>query len=71
MAIYTIAITGASGAPYGMRVLQTLIEGGNNVYLTITGDGLSIMNDETGLLLKGSAHLPHSAWAPGLRFFRA
>jgi len=53
MATYTIAITGASGAPYGMRVLQTLIKGGHNVYLTITGDGLSILNDETGLLLKG------------------
>jgi 4-hydroxy-3-polyprenylbenzoate decarboxylase len=54
MAIYTIAITGASGAPYGMRVLQTLIKGGHNVYLTITGDGLNILNDETGLMLKGS-----------------
>jgi flavin prenyltransferase len=54
MAVYTIAITGASGAPYGMRVLETLIKGGHNVYLTITGDGLQILNDETGLLLKGS-----------------
>jgi flavin prenyltransferase len=54
MAIYTIAITGASGAPYGMRVLQALIKGGHNVYLTITGDGLNILNDETGLMLKGT-----------------
>jgi len=54
MAIYTIAITGASGAPYGMRVLQALIRGGHNVYLTITGDGLHILNDEAGLMLKGS-----------------
>ena len=54
MAVYTIAITGASGAPYGMRVLEMLIKGGHNVYLTITRDGLQILNDETGLLLKGS-----------------
>jgi len=54
MAIYTIAITGASGAPYGMRVLEALIKGGHKVYLTITGDGLLILNDETGLMLKGS-----------------
>ncbi len=54
MATYTIAITGASGAPYGMRVLQALIRGGHNIYLTITGDGLHILNDETGLMLKGS-----------------
>jgi flavin prenyltransferase len=54
MAVYTIAITGASGAPYGMRVLESLIKGGHRVYLTITGDGLHILNDETGLMLKGS-----------------
>lgn len=54
MSIYTIAITGASGSLYGLRVLQALIIGGHNVYLTITGDGLHILNDETGLMLKGS-----------------
>ncbi|NTW60164.1 MAG: UbiX family flavin prenyltransferase [Nitrospirae bacterium] len=54
MAVYTIAITGASGAPYGIRVLESLIKGGHHVYLAITGDGLHILNDETGLMLKGS-----------------
>jgi 4-hydroxy-3-polyprenylbenzoate decarboxylase len=54
MAIYTVAITGASGAPYGMRVLQALVKGGHTVYLCITGDSLAILNDETGLMLKGS-----------------
>jgi len=54
MAVYTIAITGASGAPYGIRVLESLIKGGHHVYLTITGDGLHILNDETGLMLNGS-----------------
>jgi 4-hydroxy-3-polyprenylbenzoate decarboxylase len=54
MSTYTVAISGASGAPYAYRVLQMLIKGGHNVYLCISGDGLSILNDETGLMLKGS-----------------
>jgi 4-hydroxy-3-polyprenylbenzoate decarboxylase len=54
MATYTIAITGASGAPYAHRLLQVLIKGGHSVYLTISGDGLSILNDEASLMLKGS-----------------
>lgn len=54
MATFTIAITGASGAPYAHRLLQVLIKGGHSIYLTITGDGLSILKDETGLSLKGS-----------------
>jgi 4-hydroxy-3-polyprenylbenzoate decarboxylase len=54
MSIYTVAITGASGAPYALKLLQTLVKAGHNIYLCISGDGLSILNDETGLLLKGS-----------------
>jgi 4-hydroxy-3-polyprenylbenzoate decarboxylase len=54
MATYTVAISGASGAPYALRLLQVLIKGGHSVYLSISGDGLSITNDETGLMLKGS-----------------
>ncbi len=54
MATYTVAISGASGAPYAHRLLQVLIKGGHLVFLSISGDGLSILNDETGLNLKGS-----------------
>ena len=36
------------------RVLESLIKGGHTVYIVISGDGLSILNDETGLNLKGS-----------------
>ncbi len=53
MSTYTVAISGASGAPYAYRVLQTLIKGGHNISLCISGDGLSILNDETELKLKG------------------
>lgn len=54
MAIYTVAISGASGSPYALRLLQVLLQQGHNVYLCISGDGLKIMNDESGILLKGS-----------------
>jgi 4-hydroxy-3-polyprenylbenzoate decarboxylase len=53
MSTYTVAISGASGAPYAYQVLQTLIKSGHSVYLCISGNGLSILNDETGLMLKG------------------
>lgn len=54
MSTYTIAITGASGAPYALRLLEVLVKGGHKIYLTISGEGLSIMKDEAGLMLKGS-----------------
>ncbi len=54
MATYIVGITGASGAPYALRLLQALVRGGHDVYLSITGDGISILKDETGLVLKGS-----------------
>ncbi len=54
MSTYTVAISGASGAPYAHRLLEVLVKGGHSVYLSISGDGLSILNDEAGLLLKGS-----------------
>lgn len=54
MATFTVAITGASGAPYALRLLQVLIQNGHNIYLCISGDGLKILNDEVGILLKGS-----------------
>jgi 4-hydroxy-3-polyprenylbenzoate decarboxylase len=54
MATYTVAITGASGAPYAHRLLQALVKAGHSVYLSISGEGLSILNDETGMHLKGS-----------------
>jgi len=54
MATYTVAISGASGAPYALQLLKVLSKGGHSIYLSISGDGLSILNDETGLMLKGS-----------------
>jgi 4-hydroxy-3-polyprenylbenzoate decarboxylase len=54
MGIYTVAITGASGSPYALRVLQVLLQQGHTIYLCISGDGLKILGEESGILLKGS-----------------
>jgi 4-hydroxy-3-polyprenylbenzoate decarboxylase len=54
MGLYTVAITGASGAPYGLKLLQELVRKGHSVNLCISGEGKSILHDETGTLLKGS-----------------
>ncbi len=54
MSTYTVAISGASGAPYAYRVLQILIKNGHNIFICISGEGLSILHDETELKLKGS-----------------
>ncbi len=54
MSTYIVAISGASGAPYAIRLLQVLVKGGHSVYLSISGDGLSILKDETNLQIKGS-----------------
>ena len=54
MSTFTVAITGASGAPYALRLLQLLLQGGHTVYLCISGDGIKILNDEVGIMLKGS-----------------
>ena len=53
MSTFIVGISGASGAPYALRLLQVLVKGGHYVYLSISGDGLSIIHDETGLKLKG------------------
>jgi len=48
MGTYTIAITGASGSIYGVKLLKYLLEEGHNVYLTITNEGSLILKEEVG-----------------------
>lgn len=48
MATYTVAITGASGSIYGVRLLTYLLKRKHTVYLTITKEGGLILKEEVG-----------------------
>lgn len=54
MGTYTIAITGASGSIYGVRLLEYLLKKGYKVYLTITKEGAFILKEEIGFDWRGS-----------------
>ena len=48
-----LAMTGASGAAYGLRLLECLIQAGRRVYLMISGPGQIVIGMETDLKLPG------------------
>jgi flavin prenyltransferase len=49
-----LAMTGASGAAYGLRLLECLIRADRRVYLMISAPGQMVIAMETGLTLPGS-----------------
>ncbi len=53
MSTITLAITGASGAPYGLRLLQCLIESGEQVYLMVSAPGQVVLSMESDIQLSG------------------
>ncbi len=48
MGIYNIAITGASGSIYGVRLLEYLLKNGHKAYLIVTKEGSLILKEEVG-----------------------
>ena len=44
-----VAMTGASGAPYALRLLKVLCEAGRTVHLTISPSGAKVLLEETGM----------------------
>jgi flavin prenyltransferase len=44
-----LAMTGASGAPYAVRLLQMLCRAGRTVHLTISTSGAQVLREELGL----------------------
>lgn len=49
-----LAMTGASGAAYGLRLLECLLEAGRDVYLTLTKPAQIVIGMETDRKLGGS-----------------
>jgi flavin prenyltransferase len=41
-----LAITGASGAPYGVRLLETMLQSGSPVHLTISSSAALVLHQE-------------------------
>jgi len=46
---FVVAITGASGAIYGIRLVEELLKQGNKVYLVVSTQAFSIIRTETGI----------------------
>jgi len=56
-----VAITGASGSIYGLRLLEELLRGGHQVTLVASQSGLEVCRYETGLEL-GDAEALKQQW---------
>ncbi|MDZ4817502.1 MAG: flavin prenyltransferase UbiX [Planctomycetota bacterium] len=44
-----LAITGASGAIYAVRLLETLLAAGRDVYVTVSSSGVAVIEQELGV----------------------
>lgn len=53
-----LSITGASGAIYGVRLLEVLLAAGRTVYLTISPSGQAVLDTELGLKIDLDDFLP-------------
>ncbi len=49
----SLAMTGASGAPYGLRLLECLLEAGRDVYLMVSSPAQVVLATETDLQVPG------------------
>lgn len=52
---FVVAITGASGSVYGLRVVEELLKGGARVSVLITVAGFTVLREECGLSWGGTA----------------
>lgn len=51
MSVYAVGITGGSGAPYALRLLNALISSGHDAHVVISPAGEKVMQLESGLRL--------------------
>lgn len=62
MSTYVVAITGASGAPYAVRLLQALTASGHDVKLVVSEAGEKVLAIECKLKLRGALAHKESQW---------
>lgn len=65
-----VAVTGASGAPYALRLLEVLLRAGRDVRLSISPAGQEVLRTETARVIdlksfQATALLPDAAGWPG------
>ena len=51
MAVYAVGITGGSGAPYALRLLNALVGSGHDAHVVISSAGEKVLQLESGLRL--------------------
>lgn len=54
-----VAVSGASGGSYAVRLIQALLDAGRRVELTATPEGLRMLQRETALVCRGDHNAPH------------
>lgn len=66
-----VAITGASGAPYAVRLLEALVEAERPVQLIVSSHGLRLLQTETDLKSMAALreHVGGAAWDRWIRVF--
>lgn len=66
-----MAITGASGAPYAVRLLQALATAGEPVWLIVSSHGWRLLQTESGIhdLHALRDHVGEDAWDANVRVF--
>ncbi len=65
-----VAITGASGAIYGLRLVQILLQSGCEVHLTISPSGRDVLHHELGIELNLTAFDRKLFWESCVEAFR-
>jgi len=63
MPVYAVGITGGSGAPYALRLLDALLAAGHEVHAVVSPAGETVVQLETGVNLRGSLREKEAALA--------
>src|SRR5580765_8412015 len=61
-----VALTGASGSPYGLRLLEVLLRAGRTVHLVISPAAVEVMEREIGRTVRIDEFRPVDLFGPAL-----